>query len=418
MMKNLIRIAFIGVSLIHQTVATGANVFTYERTVYNPGTIQSFGISLADAGGNLLIGNVYGDVYQASTGTAFLFNARTGQQIRQLVNPSPIAGDLFGRAVGVQGNNLLVGAPGTAGKPGGAVFEYDGQTGQFLRSISNPAGAVNDRFGWALTAIGDNIIVGTPELRTGTQYNGPGRVYVVDGTSGGLVRTINNPHVNPSPSNEDSFGQDVAPYGNDILVGALYDDNGGKVFQVNSQDGSFVRTFDNPDGSLGNGNRPQFGVAIDVLGDYLLVGANQSSASGVNATGAAYLFDLRTGGLVHRFFDPTSQVLGNFGISVALLDDYAIVAAPYDDNEGTNGSVYVFDIDSGSLLQTIKTPLGWSTRFGLEVERVGTDLLAITDTANAGRVHIYSIPEPSASVLCLTAMAMLGVLRRVWRWKR
>jgi hypothetical protein len=405
--KNLLYIVFTGLSLILQTTTTQAETFQYQRSIYRPTGSKGFGISLADFGGNLLIGDVYGDIYQPNSGNAFLYDVSTGQKIRQFVNPSFQPGDLFGREVGVVGNNVLVGAPGGTYSPGGTVYIFNGQTGQFLRSVSNPAGAVNDRFGYALGAIGNNIIVGTPELRTGTEYNGSGRVYLMNGTSGAVVRTINNPELNPGPYNEDSFGYDVASYGNNVIVGALYDEDGGKVWQINSQDGSITRRFDNPDGSLGSGNLPQFGASVDVLGDYLLVGANQSSANGILGSGAAYLFDLTTGDLLHRFFDPVPHTLDNFGISVELVDGYAIVGAHNDNDGGKNGSVFVFDVDSGDLVQTIKSPLATSDFFGGEISRVGNNMLAVGDEKYSGVIHIYSVPEPGSLILCLSGIALV-----------
>lgn len=95
----------------------------------------------------------------------------------------------------------------------------------------------------------------------------------------------------------------------------------------------------------------RFGNAVAISGDYILVGAHQADVSG-NNSGAAYIFKrsgkvwLQTQKLV-----PGDGAAGEeFGYSVALNDNFAVVGAWKDNDLGTNsGSVYVFQ----------RSPNGW-----------------------------------------------------------
>jgi hypothetical protein len=269
-------------------------------------------------------------------------------------------------------------------------------SGDLLRTYTGAE--FGDRFGWALASNDDLLFVGAPESRVGTIYYGDGKVVVLNEL--GDRFTINNPEPGAGLS-EEEFGKAVGIIGNDLYVGALHDNDGGKVWQFDGETGSIVGVYNSPHGTLGNGGRPQFGNSLDVNRDYLLVGANQSSASGVNASGTAYLFDRSSRDLIHTFFDPMPDVLDNFGVEVKLFGRYALVGA-HADGDVSSGSVFVFDIESGSLVQTIHSPSATPHFFGLEMVRVGHRNLAVWESTGDGIVQLYVlVPEPSSSVLCV-----------------
>lgn len=391
------------VALLLLPAANTAQPARYLRTISVLGTTQ-FGVDLAAFGDQLLVGATYGDIFEARSGRAFLVDPESGAVLREFVNPARHAGDFYGKAISRFGDYVAVGAPGGTAYPGGDVYVFDPATGNVVGSFAG--NEENDRFGWSLSSVGGKLYVGTPELRTGTQFNGQGRVHVINPSGDQLIVPNPAPVPNPNLFNDESFGYDLAARGNSAFVGALYDSDGGKVWEV-SDSGAVIRRYDNPDGPLGNGGRPQFGVAVDALGGYLLVGANQSSASpsGITATGAAYLFDNTTGRLLHKFFDPVLGVLDNFGYSVALFQNYAVIGAHNDDDGHSQGAAFIFDLNTGAHLQTIETPYLSSRFFGVTMSRIGNGLLAVGDATGTGYVHIYAIPEPNT-----VALALAGVL--------
>ena len=87
-----------------------------------------------------------------------------------------------------------------------------------------------------------------------------------------------------------------------------------------------------------------FGMSVAISGDYAIVGASHDDDKGTDS-GSAYVFH-RTG---TNTWDAGTKVLADdgaagdrFGVSVAISGERAIIAALYDDDNGTDsGSVYV-----------------------------------------------------------------------------
>ena len=152
----------------------------------------------------------------------------------------------------------------------------------------------------------------------------------------------------PDAQNYDNFGISVAISGDYAIVGAYLEDAGGTdagaayIYHrtgTNSWDGGVKLTA--PDAQADD----QFGWSVAISGDYAIVGARYEDAGGTGA-GAAYVF-LRTGtnswdGGV-KLTAPDAQASDLFGWSVAISGDYAIVGARDEDAGGTAaGAAYVF----------------------------------------------------------------------------
>jgi hypothetical protein len=357
---------------------------------------SSFGRTLAEFQGDLLLG---------ALGKAYRYNI----QADAILQSYDHTGGTFNGSnwLAAHGDKIAVGTSTGIG----TVQLFDATSGKRLETYNGSE--PGDRFGRSLASNGTYLFVGAPELRNGATYYGSGKVVVLD--SLGNRRTILNPEPGTTPTDDESFGFDVGVIGNDLYVGALYDDEGGKVWHIAVDTGAVLTEYSNPHGLLGNGNRPQFGDSLDVAGNYLLVGANQSSASGTNASGAAYLFNRSTGSLLHTFFDPLPGVLDNFGIDVALAGNFAVIAAHNDDDGKSNGAVFVFDIHTGQHLQTLETPFSTSDFFGTKVQGIGQNWLAVSDSTGSGNVHLYSlVPEPSSCTIAIIASiaALLSTQRR------
>jgi WD40 repeat protein len=402
-MKAICKFIHLGMAFIVCTcalskAAEGASPvppFEYVRTILPSGE-SSFGRALADFGGNVLVG---------ASGKAYLYNVQTGSLIRSYDHAGGAFND--GNWLTAYGDKIAIGTPNSTG----SVQVFNSSTGQLLSTYNGSE--AGDRFGWSLASNGTLLFVGAPELRNGSTYFGSGKVVVVN--SVGSRRTI----LNPEPTglfDEESFGYDIGAIGNDLYVGALYDQDGGKVWRMAADTGAVVTKINNPDGALGNGGGAQFGESLDVAGNYLLVGANQSSASGMSSSGAAYLFDRTTGNLLHTFFDPHPGALDNFGIDVALVGNFAVVGAHNDNDGKSNGAVFVYDLITGQYVQTIETPSSSSTFFGLKVQNIGGNWLAISETTASGKVNLYRfVPEPATFAMLLSAIVVLVPTRRSLR---
>jgi hypothetical protein len=145
---------------------------------------------------------------------------------------------------------------------------------------------------------------------------------------------------------EDNFGWSVSLSGDTALIGVINDDDNG------ANSGSayvFIRTGTTwsqqakllaSDGTAGD----NFGLSVSLDGDTALIGAPFHDDNGADA-GSAYMFT-RTGTTwtQQRKLLASDPAAGDcFGGSVSLSGDTALIGAPYDDDNGADsGSVYMF----------------------------------------------------------------------------
>ena len=148
----------------------------------------------------------------------------------------------------------------------------------------------------------------------------------------------------------DFFGRPVASDGDYVLVGVPWDDDRGSgsgaayLFDINT--GQQLLKLVPDDGETYD----LFGYSVAIQGDTALIGSYWDDDNGERA-GSAYLFDLTTGALLHKLLAEDGAAFDSFGITVALTGDLALVSSYHDDDNGEDsGSVYVFDVNSGTQL--------------------------------------------------------------------
>lgn len=153
----------------------------------------------------------------------------------------------------------------------------------------------------------------------------------------------------------------------------------------------------------GDGNSgDNFGIATAVSGNYAVIGAYgdtvvaPAALFGI-AQGSAYVFE-RSGDNWLPAQKLTPVPIGedgdNFGVSVAMLDDFLAIGAPRRSQDGLfeSGTVFVYQRSSGSyLLRQILSPgvLALEQRFGSAIA-LWQDQMAIgVPSAGDGRVDLY-----------------------------
>jgi len=321
----------------------------------------------------------------------------------------PGAGDVFGRAVSVSGDTLVVGAPveascgtGTSADPldnscpgSGAVYVFvrdpiNGWTQQAYLKPSNTA--TGDRFGTSVALVGDTLVVGAPREDSCTALDptnnsclNSGAVYVFQraGTAWAQTAYIKAPH----PDADDEFGTTLAFDGAIIAVGAPYEDGAGTGIGAdptnnNAPDSGAVFLHS----SDGSGNWPlvaylkasntdagdNFGYSLDLSADRLIVGAPLESSSPTagpsdnsrTGAGAAYLFAGGKGSLAQVAFlkGHNAGFFDRFGYRVAVDGELAVVAAPFEDSSDVlvGGSGADNDTQDSGALYVFAGELGWT----------------------------------------------------------
>ena len=354
-----------------------AKVLTANST-YGTSSNDNFGISAAISGNYAIVGAYYeDDVGGASSGKAYIFNVTTGALVWALDNPNAYntsADDNFGYSVAISGNYAIVGAyneDDAGGSQSGKAYIFNVTTGALVQTLNNPnaySTSANDYFGQSVAISGDYAIVGVyQEDDVGGASSG--KAYIFNVTTGTLLWTLDNPTVYGTSVN-DNFGSSVAISGNYAIVGAYQEDdaggaNSGKAYIFNVTTGALVRTLNNPN-AYGTSTNDNFGRSVAISGDYAIVGASSEDDAGGSVSGKAYIFNVTTGALVWTLNNPNTYSTSAsdwFGWSVTISGNYAIVGAYYEDDAGgsESGKAYIFNVTTGELVHTLNNPNAYST---------------------------------------------------------
>ncbi|RNC82832.1 MAG: hypothetical protein ED559_14000 [Phycisphaera sp.] len=160
-----------------------------------------------------------------------------------------------------------------------------------------------------------------------------------------------------------------------------------------------------------------FGDAIDIEGNLAAIAAPSNNASGA-LSGAVYLFDTTTGAELSKFFPADGEPVDQFGFSLDIDGDLALIGARWDDDSAPNGgAAYLFDISDPSNpveLSKVAAAIGdENDYFGYEVALSGSIAAvgAIFDDdlgLDAGAVYIYDIIDPANPVMVKKLLASDG----------
>ena len=327
------------------------------------GAGQQCGMSVAINGNRIAYG-CPGD--NGSKGTAFYFQ-RNGPSSYTGAAVAPggfSAGDLFGTSIAINGDIVLVGAPGVA-------FNAEQNAGLAWISKINPDGSTtaliletediaNNRLGTSVAL--DSTFTNEYTAAIGKPGIGTGAVLFVEFDSSGLA--FNTVTVTPPAGHSgDNFGNSVAlighPGANTAVVGAWGDDTKGTdagaayVFErvQNTLNWNFQQKLTASDGNASNFFSVS-AVAIQdntiIVGAYAWDGGTPPFILTDDDRGAAYVFT-RSG----TVWTQQSEILAgdgqrgdNFGIGVGLSGDSAIIGARHATALSTAaaGAAYVYKL--------------------------------------------------------------------------
>ena len=83
----------------------------------------------------------------------------------------------------------------------------------------------------------------------------------------------------------------------------------------------------------------QFGVSVSISGNYAIVGAFGNDDIGLNS-GSAYIFNILSGNQLNKLTASDAGSGDNFGYSVAISGNYAVIGSPNDNS--LRGAAYIF----------------------------------------------------------------------------
>jgi len=289
--------------------------------------------------------------------------------------------DDFGRALAIDGNTLIVGAPRKREGSGVAyVFERASADAPWRETgvIEPPRAADHREYAAALALSGDDLLVGSPAV------DGSGTVYHFRRGPGGWSLAH---EIRPDPDRGlAGFGRSLAWSGEELLVGAPAADSArGRAYALRrTRDGGWTEPVlvGLPVEAVGAQSRVGWSVAID--GDRAYVGA----------PGASTVFALsgeETGAWsVTEVLQPYRSSRGTqFGFSVVSVGEELWVGAPGD--HGSDGRVYRFLPDgeggwrSALRLDPDQTEgTSWPLGFGYAIATSGSRAVVTMPTRDFG----------------------------------
>ncbi|MEY2407389.1 MAG: trimeric autotransporter adhesin [Verrucomicrobiota bacterium] len=366
----------------------------------NTGVGDEFGFVVAIFGDTMVVGapgedssatginGSQGNDNAPNSGAVYVYvrNGTNWTQQAYLKASNSGADDLFGCAVAISSNTLVVGAyqerssaTGVNGNQANNSASGAGAAYVFVRNGTNwtqqaylkaSNSGASEYFGWSVAISGDTLVVGAPsEPGSGTGVNanqadqgamdaGAAYVFVRNGTTWTQQAYLKASNT----SAQDYFGGSVAMSGNTVVVGAWGEDSNATGVNGDQDNNSalysgaayvFVRTGGTwtQQAYLKASNSragDDFGFSVAIATDTIVVGAlyESGSATGVNGTqnifgaadsGAAYVFQ-RSGTVwtQQAYLKAANAGAGDhFGAAVAVADGVVVVSA---DSEASNAT--------------------------------------------------------------------------------
>ena len=313
-----------------------------------------FGVSVGIDGGRAVVGAPGDDDNGPWSGAAYLFDVASGQQLAKLLPADGITGDDFGRAVAIDGDRAVVGAPRTNdwAVDAGSAYVFDVTTGQELFELNASTPGTEHYFGETVAIDWNLVVVGAPE--DGTLDYKAGAVYVFDRATGQELFQL----FASDGEDHEYFGMAVAVSGRYVVVGAPIADNYlGAVYVFDGVTGQELHKLGASDGA----GWFYFGKAVSTWGDRAAI-----TATGGSTGGQVYIFNFLSGQELLKIERSHPPPHDGFGYSVAYTGELVAVGAPWDDLLGTDeGSVYLFDAVTGQeLIKLLPSDGAPDDRFG------------------------------------------------------
>jgi hypothetical protein len=336
----------------------------------SPGYRDGFGESIAPLGDRVLIGAPLDDTRGSDAGMAYLFSASTGDVMASFPAPGLPIGQYVGTSVAWVGDDVLMGSYADR-----RAYLLDGSSGALVRTFEDPV--PGGRFGWCVAEINGKVVVGDEIERA---------AYVFDVASGSLQHTLQL----PSSATVSSSGKWISGFRDDILVAATTsppgEDDSATAYLFSSVSGGLLRTFAAP--ATGQD------VSVGAGADRVVIGTPNSNSR----EGSAYVFAGATGELMHALSNPDPVRARYFGWDVEVVGEHVVIGAPALDINH-KGRAHVYSGETGELLLTIDAPTSMpGSTFGSRLAAAGDDvLIGAPGAGSAGMAYLFegfAPPEP------------------------
>jgi hypothetical protein len=285
----------------------------------------------------------------------FLFCSAIANAEIKITASDGAADHLFGSAVAVDGDRILIGAPGNGvvpDFPGSAyLFDRDNDTGIWseIAVLSPSDGNSSDMFGYAVDLCGDDLIIGAISHKGDRVSSGAAYIFKREADNTWKEVTKLYPL---DGGNRDRYGWALAIEKNTAVVGAFWNDAQGEksgavyVYQRNGN-GLWTEQTKLVGADINAGD--YFGNAVTILNGTIFIGAqnfNNSDAWRDDGTGAVYVFKKdATGQWMQKAKLIANDVASGdkFGHSLSAYDDKVVIGSPSNNHGAGIGALYIFN---------------------------------------------------------------------------
>ena len=257
--------------------------------------------------------------------------------------------EYFGCSVSINGDYAVIGVEGNSQFDYIDIFKREGTNWVQQDRLSYSNGSSTYYTGPSVSISGDYIIAGA-------KYSRPGATYIFKNNGGNWTQQFEF-NINTSVIH-DYFGSSVAICEDYAISSMGQTDTGGTaslgsayIFKREGTVWSQQAQLASPNGSWGN----SFGYSASICRDFALVGANEDNENG-EYSGSAYIFRHEGTNWIQqaKLLASGGSSGDRFGSSVSISGNYAVIGSPKDDDDigGSDcGSVYIFKNDGVSWIQ-------------------------------------------------------------------
>jgi len=355
----------------------------------------SFGHAISFSPPYLAVGAPYSN--GANKGGAFLYRMEEEQFNLQstFALTDPADNDYFATALAMEGNTILVGARGRVREDGGLgqayLFEVENDSAVLRATIAGLGTGEDEQLGLRVAMKDSTLLIGA------TNFDGPGPssgcayFYTDQQDTAELISHVIPPAINTSLGSQ--FGKAVAIGHHLAAVGApSFNDGVGYVYLYKRTESQWFLedSIPSPTGK----SKRNFGAAISISGDHILIGAPGNESGTPENSGEAYLYKYSedTVELITQIV-PAANTLGSlFGKSVGMKDSTLFIGAPKGNLDGNlSGGVYLFEFSNGVVQEKYsfysETGVNYNEQFGWDFDFNSDKIIVGARHSNSSGYH-------------------------------
>jgi hypothetical protein len=232
-----------------------------------------------------------------------------------------------------------------------------------MQKLTDATGSTSDYFGRSVSISGNYAIVGAWGDDVGANTDqGSASIFQFNGTSWVLMQKITD----ATGDGFDYYGGTVSISGNYAIVGSLLDDEAlteqgsASIYRYNGTNWVLMQKLVDATGDTND----EFGFSVSISGNYAVVGARSDDVGANFNQGSAsiYRYDGSNWVLMQKISDAAGDSGDEFGYSVYISGNYMLVGAHFDNvalNLQQGASNIYFRVGNGwNKLQYVTDPYG------------------------------------------------------------